>query len=303
MQTASTEAGLVGIIVPTAQGTFTPPIIEGASLALADHGYTLTVGISHGDPVRERLEVARLRRHPGCVGLLLLPLEESEDYDVIQNLYASKFPLVLIDHFPSEIPVDAVVSDDYHAGYEAASHLLDLGHRHVVFITSISERTSSVAARLTGFRQAVADRQIPLLQAPSLVVPRAPLPDDPSHRSWVRIEERIAKWLAAHPEVTGVITVHDRLATHVIRVARSLGRRVPEDLAIVSFGDYLSGEIQETPLTSVAMDLRGLGREAVRLLLSRLAEPQRSPVRVTLSTQLVIRASSDPSRVVLPIGT
>lgn len=83
-------------------------------------------------------------------------------------------------------------------------------------------------------------------------------------------EGALADLLAAHPDVTAVFTFNDIIAIGALRAARRLGRRVPEDLAVVGFDGLRLGTLVEPALTSVALDTRRLGAlaidQAVRLL-------------------------------------
>jgi DNA-binding LacI/PurR family transcriptional regulator len=67
--------------------------------------------------------------------------------------------------------------------------------------------------------------------------------------------------------------------------------RIPEDLAIICFDDMPWATSLRPPLTAVAQPAEDLGREAARLLLERLQNPQRPIRQVILQTRLVIRAS------------
>jgi len=73
--------------------------------------------------------------------------------------------------------------------------------------------------------------------------------------------------------------------------AGELGLRVPDDLAVVGFDDIELASYTTPPLTTVSQSASDVGRAAVELLLQRLADPGRPPVRRTLETRLVVRAS------------
>jgi LacI family transcriptional regulator, galactose operon repressor len=78
-----------------------------------------------------------------------------------------------------------------------------------------------------------------------------------------------------------------------LRAARALGRRVPEDVAIVGMDDFpWTGELC-SPLTVVKQPIEAIGTAAAELLLKRIkqAEPARSSQRILLDAELVVRVS------------
>ena len=97
--------------------------------------------------------------------------------------------------------------------------------------------------------------------------------------------------LASPVPPTAIFAANDLMAIGVLRAAGELGRRVPDDLAVVGFDDIELASYTTPPLTTVSQSASEVGRAAVELLLQRLADPARPPVRRTLETRLVVRAS------------
>jgi LacI family transcriptional regulator len=91
---------------------------------------------------------------------------------------------------------------------------------------------------------------------------------------------------------TAVFTT-DNFMTHGLWLAvRELRLRVPKDLAVAAFDDIDWLTLVDPPVTAVVQPVMELGREAGRLLLRRLAEPDAPVRKVRLATDLVVRASS-----------
>ena len=97
--------------------------------------------------------------------------------------------------------------------------------------------------------------------------------------------------LASPSPPTAIFAANDLMAIGVLRAAGELGRRVPDDLAVVGYDDIELASYTTPPLTTVSQSASEVGRAAVELLLQRLADPGRPPVRRTLETRLVVRAS------------
>lgn len=108
-------------------------------------------------------------------------------------------------------------------------------------------------------------------------------------------EKKMSKWLSALPRPAGVFAVLDSFALALMRAAKALQWRIPEDLAVLGAGDdHFWVEFESTPLSSVRLPARQIGYEAARLL-DRLiggasipSEPLRLPV-----VEVVARQSTD----------
>jgi DNA-binding LacI/PurR family transcriptional regulator len=90
--------------------------------------------------------------------------------------------------------------------------------------------------------------------------------------------------------VTAVVASRDVMAVDLIRALREADRRVPMDLAVVSYGNLSWTPLTEPPLTCISMPRFGLGLEAGRLVVD-LVEGRDGPHRRSVPTSLVVRRS------------
>ena len=102
--------------------------------------------------------------------------------------------------------------------------------------------------------------------------------------------------LTRHPEIDGVFACNDRMALGALKTARQLGRRVPEDLAVVGFDDIPDAAYFHPSLSTVRQDMVELGRRAVRELGKEIEANQNgdplNPRTVLLRSELIVRESS-----------
>jgi LacI family transcriptional regulator len=109
-------------------------------------------------------------------------------------------------------------------------------------------------------------------------------------------EHGLAQLLTRHPEIDGVFVCNDRMALGALKAARQLGRRVPQDLAMVGFDDTQDSAYFYPSLSTVRQDMLELGRRAVRELGKVIEETQRgdpvAPKTVLLQPELIVRESS-----------
>ena len=100
-----------------------------------------------------------------------------------------------------------------------------------------------------------------------------------------------------------VACANDAVAVGVVRALRQLGARVPEDVSVVGFDDIPWAGLVDPPLTTVRQPLAAIGAAATRLLLERMADPERAARQVVLPVELVVRGSTRaPDRSDAPRG-
>lgn len=170
-------------------------------------------------------------------------------------------PLAAIDFAPPDRPFDAIRIDHFDAGYQATAHLLRLGHRRVAFLGEGPAGRATDPAwqdRLSGYQRAMAER--------GGDCPPQWLCD--ARRGEKIMRQRLPAFHTEHRPSAYVLACS---AWHesVVEVLKGLGAEVPRDVSLCS-ADPGSLETEHPELASAraAMDL--LGREAVRLLASRV---------------------------------
>jgi DNA-binding LacI/PurR family transcriptional regulator len=197
---------------------------------------------------------------------------------------------------PALPDVPAVNVDDEAGAYEAARHLLELGHREMLMI-SIRPAQADLAAeavhplsyvaalRLAGYRRAFAEAGVPFHD-------EYVIPADTSHQGGQRALR--TAWLAgARP--TAVLAMSDIMALGVLEAAASLKLSVPGDLSVVGFDDIPPSGWCFPALTTVRQGGVDKGMRAARLLIESQLGNQ--PVEhQLLPTTLIVRDTTAPPR-------
>ncbi|MEU7978822.1 LacI family DNA-binding transcriptional regulator [Micromonospora sp. NPDC049081] len=199
-------------------------------------------------------------------------------------LAASAIPLVVID--PTGEPplhaVPSVTTTNWSGGFEAARHVLDLGHRQVGVISGPTERLCA-KARLDGARAA--------LEAAGAGLPARRL----RFGHWFSFEDGLSlgqELLRQNPTPTAIVCGNDLQALGVYEAARLAGRRIPQDLSVVGFDDIPYTMFCGPPMTSVRQPLTEMAAAATRMVLTLAANENLTQTRVELATTLVVRGST-----------
>jgi DNA-binding LacI/PurR family transcriptional regulator len=163
------------------------------------------------------------------------------------------------------------------AAYNATRHLIGHGHRRIAFV-GYGERLYTVHERIEGYARAMNEAGLT-----PLVCAGAP---DPSSARELAYE---ALMMSTRPTA---MFGSNSLALHgIMESARSLGVRIPEDLALAGFEDFRWAGFVKPGLTVVRQPGEEMGRRAAQMLFERLAGKKGPPQRVVLDSELVIRES------------
>jgi LacI family repressor for deo operon, udp, cdd, tsx, nupC, and nupG len=180
----------------------------------------------------------------------------------------------------------AVITDDFAGGYAAAAHLLDLGHRYLLYECLTHQ---AHAQRHAGYRQAYRDRGID--PAGRLI----PVPWDTWHDDYTALTLAM---LARHPEVTGVLSAFDTQAVTLCRALHELGHAIPADYSIIGYDDVevLPDAAGANRLTTIHVPLVAIGRMAATLMLRHLTADAPDDETLLLPTELIVRQTTAPPR-------
>lgn len=184
----------------------------------------------------------------------------------------------------------AVVTDDEEGGYRAASHLLELGHRHLLHFCH-NTRFWPHRQRLAGYRRACRDYGLDAEAHLHLMSWLAPYEEEAKKRD-------LLLYLQEHPEITGILAANDLAAIAIHKILAKQGRRVPEDYSLVGYDDTyaLPGSGGENTLTTVRLPLRSVGAEGARLVIDMIRTGEREDRLVELEVELVRRGTVAPPR-------
>lgn len=266
----------VGVIVMDVGNPYYTELARGIEDRLAEDDHTLILCSSDGDPRREE-RFLRLLAEQGVRGVLVTPMATTTER--LGNLRRLGIPSVLMDSSQKQHP--SVGVDHVSGGRQAAAHLLDHGHRRILFVGGPADLPQT-RHRLRGTVEAIQAAGLDPVAVLDVVNLATPTAND-GQRALAAVLD------SGRPAPTAAFAMNDIVALGVMRELRRRGLAIPHDLAVVGYDDlYFASELM-TPLSSVRQPMRQLGRAAADLLLTghphSLFEPE-----------LVVRASSDLSR-------
>lgn len=275
---------LMMLIVPNLRHSFFYQIIHGIERTATGNSYEILLRSINEDPLEERGCLQKVLEG-GVKGLILIAGKYSHtNLNLLQKI-KQRIPIVIVDVAVSGLESDLVVSDDRGGAFLITSHLVELNHKKILHLAG-PEGDSSAEERLIGYREALKKYQIEF--QPKLV----------RFTEWHSEEGyyETKKFLLNDPnqeKVTAIFAGNDEVATGAFKALAELKVKVPEEIALVGYGNLNIGQLLEIPLTTVNQSAAEMGEVASQLLLDKLAGvrnfDERKEVRVP--TKLVIRQS------------
>jgi LacI family transcriptional regulator len=269
---AGTDA-TIGLVVEAIADPFFSELVAAVESASSDAGRSVLVASTHGDAGRELRVVTELFQRR-VSGLLVVPT--AGDHSWLARAVA---PVVLVDRPAEGLDVDLVGIDDQQAAFDAVAHLIAYGHRDIAYIGDYSWVSTS-AARLAGYRQAMAFHGIPVRE--ELVHADCPTAQVAS--------TALSSLLATDRQPTAVFSAATRCSLGVVP---ALHKHRRTDVAFVGFGDFAMADALVPAVTVVDHSGAAVGRAAVARLARRISEPALLPKTVQVPVRLVERGSGE----------
>lgn len=271
-------------------------ILHGVQGAIDPEQYRLVVENPRmdGGAALERAELRfleRLAQEHDVAGAIIWCVGGEEIVPVLNRVRDHGVAFVFIDRLPPKgFEADHVGIDNVDAAYRAVRHLAKLGHERIAHITN-SDRASTVGERELGYRMALDRAGLPF-RDDFIERFQRPFQDTPAEA-----REIVERLMALKEPPTALFVVSDHYALSVVAAIEAMGRRVPEDLAVVGFDGLEGMRFGPRMLTTIDQPFERMGARAVDLLLRRIHEGEGSAHRhVLLEAPLSFHRSSGRHR-------
>lgn len=270
------ETRIIGVVFPDDAGMtlgnpFYPAVLQGLGhVAGAQRYQLLLITGSEGVPAAEACKSAM---DSGYVsGLVLLAAEDAPPLE-------ADVPVVVIGH-----PTDAdkrcwVDNDNVQAGYEAARHLLQNGHKRIGLMGYDSRYVFTIDRR-KGCRRAL--EEAGLDPNSEWLFPVGACRNDPEHMKAV---------FQSADRPTGVVCMDDLIAIEFSRMLTGIGLRVPQDVSLISFNNTEISRYHHPALTTFDVQPYQLGAQAMTLMLELIRGECQAPVSIDVPFTLIPRDS------------
>jgi len=271
----------IGVVVPKLNSYFMATAIAGIEKVTAQNGYGLIISQSQESWKKEISCISTLF-NSRVDGLLVSLAFDTKNMDHFNILFNKDIPVVFFDRVADCHGCISIIIDNYKAGYEATSHLIEQGCRRIVHIGGNLLR-NVYSERFRGYKQALADNNIEFDQ--NLIVI-----SDMSEQAGINTAQKIMKM---KPRPDGIFTSNDTSAVATIVELEKAGVKIPEEIAVVGFNNEPISQVVQPNLTTVNYPAREIGEIAATSLINNLKSSQSGNLStIVLKHNLIVRESS-----------
>lgn len=259
----------IALVLPSVELEQIPRIVQGVRAGLPA-GYRLIIEAASNDYDGE-IDILRHMDASHIQGIVLMPPEQQRYATVLRDVLASAPPCVQILYEIAGLPADSATYDGYETGYMAMSHLLQAGHRNIGLVATDADDVTSLN-RNQGLDAALQQVGMRLKDLP---VERSPANRLSGEQPALLGQKNAFKLLKREPKLTAVIGENQHLTLGIYSAAMEMGKRIPEDLSLVSMGVDLPAFQHMSPsITAIDEPLDRICRRATQMLIDRITEPQ-----------------------------
>lgn len=256
---SSAATGNIGVIIPenyygfsiSFYGQFYEKVVK----ALYNNGYYgILELLTKEDEMQGNLP--RVMLDEKVDGLIILGQLEEGYIDKITE--QTELPVFFLDTYIPRKAIDTVISDGYYGMYAMTNYLISQGHRNIGFLGSV-DATSSIADRYWGYRRALRENHIDYKD-------EWEIPDrDETGKSFDR-------FLKLPDGMDAYACNSDFAAFILMRSLAALGYRVPDDISVVGFDNFLPIGIgmENAEITSYEVDIECMAEVCVKSLINKL---------------------------------
>lgn len=268
------QSNIIGLIIPNVSNPFFGELAAHVESYAYQSGFKVLLCNSLMDPVKEKeyIEMMKKNRVDGIImGSHTLEVEE------YKNL---RHPIVTLDRkIGSSIPY---ISSDNDAGGKLATRLLiDKG------CTKIAHLCGNLSLDLLANRRTEAFNELTAEHGVEHVV----IQTDMNVFDYPQYERIIRKLFQEHPDIDGVFATSDVIASFVIKIGRSLGLSIPDNLKVVGYDDIQLASWSSPSITTVKQPIEEMGRLAIDLIRRQMKE-ETVPIDNVLPVELIERETT-----------
>ena len=247
------RSGIIGMLVPSIQHPFFSSLARYMESRLVEKGYKLLLMSTVGEDHKETGYSQILKSNLVDGVIMAVNLEQSDEY--LQSLGK---PVVQLD--PREgTTLPYVVADHLEGGRLAAEALAKSGCKHVIHLVDKDEKGVLSYASHRSFMEYLYYQNVRTV----------PIGIDWDHLEVERYVTMATKLLKENPEIDGIMAP-DLLAMAFYKAALRLGRKIPENFAVVAYDGTYVISTSPTDLTTVQQPIEELAKSTVRMMMDLL---------------------------------
>ena len=272
----------LGVIFHELNSYFIISVLAGIEKVVREAKYNLIIVHSAENADFETANAGNLfqKRVDGVIASLSF---NTENLSAFKQFESKNTPVVFFDRVFENSEGVKIIINNFQAGYDATTHLIEQGCKRIAHITSSLKR-NVYEERLRGYKQALHDHKIKFDEKMLII-------DAFKEEDAIRSANRI---LAMKPFPDGIFITNDFCAAVVMQTLKDAGKKIPEDVAIVGFNNDSISKVISPKLTTINYPGFEMGQLAARTLINHLKGvwDMRMTRTMIMKSELIVRESS-----------
>ena len=274
----SSSTGNIGILIPSR--FFSPNIsyywfiFNKLSTELLNRGfYSIMELLSDED--EKNCTLPRLVQDKKIDGLVILGQTNDRYLEALNKKYSD---FILFDFYSTKLPFDSVSNDNYFCSYMVTDYVISQGHKKIRFVGNFGA-TTSISDRFMGFQKAMLENNL-ACSAEEII------DDRNEHGAMIPLKLPSAKNMP-----TAFICNCDETAANLINALEEKGYKIPDEISVTGFDNYLPQKKTSVGLTTVNISPEDSTQVAAELIIKKISGQPYIKGRHLVSGSLVIRDS------------
>ncbi|MCQ2573396.1 MAG: LacI family DNA-binding transcriptional regulator [Treponema sp.] len=268
--------GNIGILIPSRffapSSSFYWYLFNGLSTELLNKNYYAIMELLSPED-EKNLVLPHMIQDNKVDGVIILGQVSNEYLDFINDSYEN---FILLDFYTNKMNLDGVSDDNFYCSYLLTSYVISQGHKKLRFVGNF-ESTSSIRDRFMGFAKALMEN--------GMAVSKDDIIKD-------RDENGYSVPLELPSELPDAFICNcDETAAMMIQTLMEKGYKVPQDVSVTGFDNFLAANKTPVPLTTVSIKTEDTARVAAELIINKVTGQPYIQGRHLISGTLVIRES------------
>lgn len=275
------QSRTIGVIVTYFDEYIFPSIINGIESVISERGYTMHVACTRNDKDKEAAALRSMISN-NIDGLIVEPTKSAlpnGNFDIYREIADKEIPLIFANSYYPDLRFPYVSLDDVKAGYLAVQCLVEMGHSRIAMILKSDDIQGHL--RFRGAKEAAYEKDVAISQENTLWFTT----EDIKY-----LEEESSRLMRYIGDCTAVLCYNDQTAATVLRVLEKAGKKVPQDISVISIDDANQATACTPKLTTVAHPKKLMGTVLAENLF-RLIDGEKFDATYRFAPEIIIRDS------------
>lgn len=189
-------------------------------------------------------------------------------------------PVVCMDFYNDTINLDTVISNSFYGTYALTNYLFQMGHKKIAYVGTVGT-TNSITDRYLGYAKSLLEHHIEVRK--DYVI---------GDRDTKTGRMDLDKYYQLPEDMPSAFVCNcDLAASYLIRKLRANGYRVPEDISVVGFDNYLFPGLCDIGITTYEVNIGEMARRVVHKIVRKIANENYTAGVFIVDGHMVIKDS------------